>query len=359
MHLILPLGGRGTRMRPHSHHRPKALFRMAGRSVLGHVLDALDALPIERVTLIVGPDGRPLEEWARERMPWPVEIVMQAEPAGQSAAIAEVGTGMQGSTVVVFADTLFAIDPAALLAPDEGLDGILFGMQREDVEARGVALLAEDGRVERLIEKPREPVSPLAVMGLYWLRDGAALRGAIEAQLAAGRRRHGEFYLADALQRMIDAGARFALQPALAWKEAGNAADALDAHGWLLGRRLAASASDPTELARRFPGSRFQPPVYVAPAVHIDSSELGPGVWIEEGCRIEDSRLGPEVSLGAGSQVRASRLRHLIGERELRIEACQLDRSVLGMRAGARGLRGRLDLGDDSRVDAAGAIIAP
>lgn len=403
MHLILPLGGLGTRLLPHTRNVPKCLIRLAGDTVLGHVLASLASLPISRTTLIVRPDGGQVEDWLRRSLalgggrhrgfaPGELTFVIQAEPRGQSAALALLGDALRGESLIVFADTLFAIDWRCAWAGDDGLDGHLFVARVADPSALGVALLHPDGTVAGLVEKPRDFVSDLAVMGLYHLRDGAALARAVGEQLAGMRRGpvgvqvedgqpsgappQGEAFLVDALSRMIAGGARFGALAIEGWEDCGDRAQLLQAHRWLLERSWESDAPpggpdwlrDPSELARAFPDCVFLPPVAIAPDAELSGSVIGPEVaigpgaavaesvvgpqvLIEPGAEVEGSLLGPFVSLGAAGRCLGARLSDCVVGLGAELLEVAAEESLLSPGARARGGAARLDLGEEEACD--------
>jgi glucose-1-phosphate thymidylyltransferase len=353
MHLVLPLGGRGSRMQPHSLHRPKALFRLAGKTVLGHVLDSLAGLDIERATFILGPDGAPIEAWAREHCPWPARFRIQDRPDGQAAALLLAREDLTGPTLIAFADTLFEADAAAIARLSPEADGILHLRRVDDPSQLGVARVNAEGRVLELIEKPSPPSSNLAIMGLYWLREGRDLVAAADALVAAGQRTRGEYYLADAFSAMIAGGARFLSLEADVWEDCGNLEDTLRAHRYLLGRRLAGGRpelSNPDRLHAAHPDCHFIPPVHIGREVELKRSRIGPMVWIEEGCRVEGSQIGPFVSLGPFSRLQDAQLEDCIGAGGLDLKRVRLRGSTLGEGASVSDFDGSLHLGDRSQI---------
>lgn len=355
MKLIVPLGGRGSRMQPHSLHRPKSLLRLAGATVLDHVLAALEGLEPSGIVFIVGPDGDPIRDWARRSLEIEHHFVEQPEPEGQAQAIALAREHLAGELLIVFADTLFAIDPAAFQTARRRAplpDGLLFVQEVEDPSALGVARVDDDGRVLELIEKPETPVSKLAVMGLYYLREGASLLGAIDGLMAEGRRTKGEFYLADALQDMIEAGARFLALPVEAWWECGTVPDSIAAQRFLLERGLGPAGAEAGSPGTWGPKSRLIPPVHIGEGVRVTDSVIGPHVHLEAGCEVVRSRVGPHVSVDAGARVTRARVRDTIIGAAAAIEDSELDASILGPGAEVAGLCGSANLGDASQVRA-------
>lgn len=382
MHLVLPLGGRGTRLLPHTRTRPKCLLRLAGDTVLGHVLARLAELTFERTTVIVSPDGGAVETWLRQSLargggghrgfrPGDLTFVLQPEPSGQSQALALVADRLAGETLIIFADTLFEVDWAAAIDPHDGLDGHLFVQRVADPRALGVAVLRQDGTVASLVEKPTDPVSDLALLGLYHLRDGAALARAVQAQLAAGTTLRGEAYLADALNLLVEGGARLGVSPSAVWEDCGRPAEVIKAQRYLLEAMWTGDEvpgrpdwlREHSELAAAFPDCNFLPPVAVAPDAGISGSVIGPGVVIGPGARVADSVVGPDVlvetgavvenslvgpfvSLGPESSSLGARLSDVVlGARATVMEAT-LEASILSPAAQARGQAARLNLGE-------------
>jgi glucose-1-phosphate thymidylyltransferase len=188
-------------------------------------------------------------------------------------------------------------------------------------------VLDERGFVQRLVEKPKEPVSNLAVVGIYYLRDSAALFGAIDEVMAGGKQLGGEFYLADALQAMIDHGARFRTGETPVWADCGTTDAILDTNAFLLGH---GHGKTPDRLG---PGATIVPPVLVDPSATL-----------------ERSTIGPNATIGPGVHVVGSTVRDSIVYRDARIENCQLHRSLIGARALVRGVRGRANLSDYSEA---------
>ena len=238
MNVLVLAAGRGTRMGALTADRPKPLLPLAGATILDHALAPLLADPeparapaaplppeIDELVFVVGYRGAQIRAHAERRWPGRVRFVEQAEPLGQAHAVALAAPFLDGPCAVLLADTLHEVDGPALarrLSAEDAPDGVLHLAYREDPSRFGVALV-EEGRVLRLVEKPARPVSHLAVVGVYGLRSGAALAAACRAIVEEGRRSHGEHYLADALQRMIDEGAHFEAAEAGRWLDCGTA----------------------------------------------------------------------------------------------------------------------------------------
>ncbi|RIK36157.1 MAG: nucleotidyltransferase, partial [Chloroflexi bacterium] len=181
MNVIIPVAGLGTRLRPHTWSRPKPLVSVAGKPVLGHVLDALSVLTLDRVVFVTGYLGDQIEEFVRENYRFDMVFVRQGEPRGQSHAIVQARGQIAGPTIVIFPDMLFEADIACL--ENSAWDGALYVKQVEDPRRFGVVELDEHKRVTRLVEKPEQPVSDLAVMGIYYIAEIRKLFDAIDEQM--------------------------------------------------------------------------------------------------------------------------------------------------------------------------------
>ena len=190
------------------------------------------------------------------------------------------------------------------------------------------------------------PKSNLAVIGLYYVKDGRRLLAAIEALMASGRQSHGEYYLADALQRLIDEGARLEAWPVAVWEDCGTWPAVLQTNRHLLGRM----AHDVAE-GTLGEGAVVLPPVVVEPGAEIRHSIVGPRVYVGAGGRIERSVVGPDVSLAAGCAVSEALVADTIADTGARIEAVTLAGSLIGAEARVRGAPERMNVGDSSEID--------
>lgn len=253
MKVILPVAGRGERLRPVTDSVPKALVEVDGVPLLGHALAPVMALPagaVEEIILVVGHLGDAIEPWYRQRYRLPLHVAHQAELNGQAGAIAQVADRLTGPLLILFCDTLHDADIGALArlghSPDAP-DGVLHVKPVDDPRRFGVAVLDWEGYVKQLVEKPRNPISDLGVVGVYWIKDGARLARAITALIERDGPTHGEHYgehyLADALQLMIDDGARFEARRVSRWLDCGTLQDLQNCERELIAEREASARS--------------------------------------------------------------------------------------------------------------------
>lgn len=322
MDVILPVAGLGTRLRPQTWTKPKPLVSVAGKPIIAHVLDRVAVLEPEKIVFITGFLGEQIESWAREHLEAPVAFVEQKEMRGQTDAIIRARDLAQDDALILFPDMLFEADFSALRETDA--DVVAFTKEVADPSAFGIAVV-EDGRITRLIEKPQDPVSNLAVVGIYYVRQMSALYAAIEEQMRRGLAQKNEFFIADAIQLMIDGGAKVIQMPVKEWEDCGSVENLLSTNRFLL------DAEQP------------------AHATHDGSVIIDPS-YVADDATIERSVIGPHASIGCGVTVRNSIVRDSIIEDRAHIEDARLEHSLVGHRAQVRGAAGSLNIGDDAVV---------
>lgn len=326
MKVIIPLAGFGKRLRPHTYSRPKPLLNVAGKAVLGHVLDKLQGLEIEEIIFIVGYLGEQIQEYVTANYDFPARYVEQKELLGQAHAIWLAREYVQGDVLILFVDTIFEADLAALRGLSS--DGVIYCKQVDDPRRFGVVTLDGEGFITRFVEKPEEFVSNLAVIGLYYLKDGPGLLSAIDELIARGIQTKGEYFLADALQILVDRGQRFNAWTVEVWEDCGTPAAVLHTNRYLLEHGQGNAAQVQTV------NSVIIPPVHIAPTA-----------------KVENSVIGPYVTIGEGAEVRCSIVRDSIIDAGATIEDAMLDQSLVGKDAVVRDRFRRFNVGDSSAVD--------
>ena len=322
MHVVIPVAGLGTRLRPHTWSKPKPLVTVAGKPILGHVLDRLLSLPLERVVFVTGYLGEQIEDYVRSHYEFDAVFVEQPEPLGQSHALLQAKGLIAGPTLVVFPDLIFDADLESLVSCP--WDGVVYVKEVDDPRRFGVVVV-EDGRIVRLVEKPQTPVSNLAVVGVYYFRDFADLIAAIEQQIAEDRRRGNEYYLAEAIQILIDRGRTIVAQPVSVWEDCGTVEALLQTNRFLLERQ---AQEHPT-----FPTSVVIPPVVIDPSATIERAVVG-----------------PYVSIGAGAVVSHAIVADSIIDEGATINGVMLHRSIVGRGARVIGDFLRVNVGDSSEI---------
>ncbi len=330
MKIVVPMAGLGTRLRPHTWSKPKPLVSIAGKPVLGHVMDMLASLPsLEEAVFIVGYLGQQIREFVEATYPQlKARYVVQEEMLGQSHAIWLAREGLMGPMCMVFVDTIVEADLSGLAT--EQADAVAWVKEVDDPRRFGVVHLAEDGYVQRLVEKPQDIQHNLAVVGLYYFKQAERLIQAIETQMDQGTQLGGEYYLADAINIMLEDGLRMRVERVDVWQDCGKPDALLETNRYLLSH-----GRDNSEEAQLREGVTVVPPVYIAADALVTNSEIGPYASIGAGCAIHGSTIRDSI-LEAGSQIENS---HLVG-------------SLIGRNARVSDCRNRLNIGDDCVVDA-------
>ena len=341
MQVIIPLAGKGTRLRPLTHLVPKPLIKVAGRPVLDWVMDRLEGLDVEELIFITGHLKEQVEVYARKRYSIPCRFIEQKVQDGTAGAVNLARPAVHGPVMIIFVDTIFDADLSIVKGSSD--DGIIWAKEVEDYQRFGVVVTDAKGYMTRIVEKPREPISKLANIGLYWIRSVDQMWQGIDHVLAAPQNK-GEWFLTDAFQWMIERGARIRTAEVAGWYDCGTVATTLETNRILLEKqlpdvRLPDGTKRPSK--RTTAARRFSPSVKIIEPVHIEADVV-----------LEESTVGPNVSIEAGTVVHGSVVTNAIIGQNCRIEHCRLDGAMLGDDVVLTGLRGGAALGSHSEVRA-------
>jgi len=315
--VIIPLAGKGTRLRPHTHLTPKPLLKVAGRPVMDWVMDRLEGLEISELIFITGHLEDQVETYASAKYPWPSRFIEQTVQDGTAGAINLARPYVTEPVLIIFVDTVFEADLTLTQRTDA--DGVIWAKEVEDYQRFGVVVTDSEGYMTRIVEKPEEPISKLANIGLYYIRDTEALWEGIDQVIRAPKNK-GEYFLTDAFQHMIEQGKRILTAEVGGWYDCGTLPALLETNATLLSKGAARHGDHP--------GVTFIDPVYV-----------------EDGVRLERCTIGPNVSIESGTVVSDSRLSHTIIGRDCEVAGSRLERSMLGDSVRVRGFTGSVSLG--------------
>ncbi len=328
--VIIPMAGFGKRLRPHTWSKPKPLISVAGKTVLGHVLDVLSTatdLESSEMVFIVGYLGDQVRTFMGENYPQvKTHYYIQEEMRGQSHAIALARQHLKGPILILFVDTIVDEDMSFLMESNE--EAIIWVKQVEDPRRFGVVEVGEDGFVRGLIEKPDTMENDLAIVGMYFFSRGEDLMTAIDRQLSEDIVTKGEYFLADAIDLLIKDGLKLYPKVVDVWLDAGLPETVLSTNRYLLDH----GRDNSTEVANR-KDVKVCPPVYIHPTAAIADSEIGPHVSIGPGCEIVGSKISDS----------------LLGERT-KVTRAELTSSIIGARTIVEGAKGIISVGDDSEV---------
>jgi len=326
MKVIIPLAGMGTRLRPHTYSKPKSMVNVAGKPVLGHILDQLVNIKVEEIIFITGYLGQQIEDYVKKTYPqFSVRYLEQQEMLGQAHAIQMAKEFIDGEVLIIFGDTISEADYTQLETLPS--DGVLYVREVEDPARFGVVELDAQSYITRLVEKPQSYVSNLAVIGVYFFKDGGWLMRSIDKLIADKKMLGGEFYLADAIQGMLEEGAKLNAVTVDVWEDCGKIDALLQTNRYLLAKNHDQTSYD-------FPDSIIIPPVFIGPGVTVSRSIIGPNVSLAEGAKISDSIVRDSM-INEKAQVTNS----------------TVTASVIGSNALVNGTFHRLNVGDNSQVD--------
>ncbi|WP_448594257.1 sugar phosphate nucleotidyltransferase [Thermoflexus hugenholtzii] len=326
MKAVIPVAGFGTRLRPHTYSKPKPLINVAGKPFLGYILEKLAALNPEEYIFIVGYLGEQIQHYVDSTYRLPARYVEQKELLGQAHALWLARDYIDGPIVIIFADTLFEADLRDLDPKDA--DGIAFVKEVEDPRRFGVVELDARGYVTRFVEKPASLENRLAVIGMYYIRNGPLLVKACEELMARGIRTRGEYFLTDALNIFLEYGQRLRVREVNVWVDCGTPEAVLETNRYLL-----AHGHDNSREARR-EGVVIIPPVFISPTAHVRHAVIGPYATIADGCFIENAII-----------------RDSIVDSGARIVNAILEGSLIGRDAYVGGRFRRFNVGDSSSID--------
>lgn len=313
MRIIVPMAGMGKRMRPHTLTTPKPLIPVAGKSIVQRLVEDITKVcgqKVEEIAYIIGRFGKEAEDnlvQIAENLGAKGSIYYQDEALGTAHAIYCAKDSLTGPVVVAFADTLFRAD----FTLDADKDGIIWVQQIPDPRQFGVIKVNDDNIITDFVEKPQEFVSDLAIIGIYYFKDGDNLRNEIKYLLDNDVREKGEYQLTNALENMKQKGVRFSPGQVIEWLDCGNK----DATVYT-NQRVLENVKDSEKL--------------VADSAKIINSEIIEPCYIGDGVHIENSKIGPHVSLGNNTKVSDSVITNSILQTNVKVESSKIDNSMIG-----------------------------
>lgn len=329
MRIIVPMAGMGKRMRPHTLTVPKPLVPIAGKPIVQRLVEDIAKVcgePIEEVAFIVGRFGEAVENKLMEiadSVGATGSIHYQDEPLGTAHAILCAEEALKGHLVVAFADTLFKAD----FTLDTSADGTIWVQQVEDPRPFGVVKLNPTGEITDFVEKPETFVSDLAIIGIYYFKDGEYLRKELQYLLDNNIKDKGEFQLTNALENMKNKGTRFLPGKISEWLDCGNK----DATVYTNQRYLEYIKDQPD---------------LVADSARIHNSVVIQPVYIGENVVLNNAVVGPHVSIGNGTQISDSVISNSIVQENTVIKTANITNSMLGSFVSYQGTTVDLSLGD-------------
>jgi glucose-1-phosphate thymidylyltransferase len=323
MRAVIPVAGVGTRLRPHTYSLPKVLLNVAGKPILAHILDSLIEQSIEHATIITGYMGKLVEEYVLNRYSnIKFDFVVQEKLLGLGHAI---WTGRKtynnDELMIILGDTIFDVDLGLAVQSSKNSIGV---KEVNDPRRFGVVVNDENGKILKLIEKPETPVSNLAIVGIYYIKDTALLNNSLDELMNKDIKTRGEYQLTDAMQLMIDKGADFSTFSVDGWYDCGKPETLLSTNRFLLDQK---------------------------PSINLlEDSIIIPPVFISDNAVVESSVIGPYASIADGAIVKDSIIRNSIISFGAKVTSSLLEESIIGNDAEVTGHFHRLNVGDSSQI---------
>ncbi|ALI99090.1 sugar phosphate nucleotidyltransferase [Rufibacter tibetensis] len=329
MKAVIPVAGMGARLRPHTHTQPKALVPIAGKAILGHIIERLQAAGVTQFVLVVGYLGEKIMHYVQRKYPHiHAEFVVQQPREGLGHALwwARETFRHEKNVLIQLGDTIVDVDMEEFFSSEHTMLAV---KPVKNPTMFGIAEMDNSGFITKVIEKPKIPKSNFALVGLYKIAHPAKLAEALEYIVANDIRTQSEHHLTDALMHMIQNGEKMVSRTVDHWFDCGRKDTLLQANATLLNRPEFKRVEYPD-----FPNTIIIPPVSIGKGVQISNSIVGPNVAIGESAIlnytiVRNSIIGGYAELGYAV----------------------LEDSLVGSDSALKGLSQRLNIGDSTEID--------
>ena len=325
MRAIIPVAGVGIRLRPHTYSLPKVLLNVAGKPILAHILDKLIEYGIYDTTIITGYMSDLVKDFVTHKYPnLNVDFVEQKQTLGLGHAIwTGKNTYKDGEALlIILGDTIFDVDLADAI---NGVTSSVGVKKIEDTKRFGVVLLDDDKFISKFVEKPTEPISNLAIVGLYYIVNSNSLVQALDTLISEDIKTKNEYQLTDALQLMLEANEKFNTFPVDGWYDCGKPETLLSTNKFLL---------ESYPIPKKIDGSVIIPPCFIADDTQIENSVIGPFTSVASGCVIKDSII-----------------KNSIISYEAKVIRMLLNESIIGNEAEVHGIFNKFNVGNSSTIE--------
>lgn len=337
MKIIVPMAGRGSRLRPHTLTVPKPLIPIAGKPIVQRLVEDIAQVlnePIDEVAFIIGKDfGKAIENQlikVAENLGAKPSIYVQDQPLGTGHAIMCAQESLEGPAVVAYADTLFKAD----FNLDKEADAVMWVKQVDNPSAYGVVKLNEQNHITDLVEKPSEFVSDLAVIGIYYFKDVGVLKSELQKVLDENIIRGGEYQINDGIEKMKQNGAIFKPGKVDEWMDCGNKNVTVETNTRMLGFLHQEKSEE-----------------LVSKHITSENSEIIPPCFVGEGVVLKNAKIGPNVSIGKGTVVENSSIKNSLIQENSHIQNANLDEAMIGNHAKFDGQFTKISIGDYSVLE--------
>lgn len=336
MKIIVPMAGRGSRLRPHTLTVPKPLIPIAGKPIVHRLVEDIAKVlneDIDEIAFIIGEDfGEQVETDLKniaKALGAKGTIYYQDKPLGTGHAIMCAQDSLEGPAVIAYADTLFKAD----FALDKEADAVIWVKQVDNPKAYGVVQLNQNNEIVGLVEKPEEFVSDLAVIGIYYFKDVAVLKNELQGVLDKKITHGGEYQINDGIKAMKENGLLFVPGKVEEWMDCGNKNVTVETNS----RMLNFLREDGVKL--------------VSDTVRMQNSEIIEPCFIGEHVELENAVIGPNVSIGEGSRIVNSTIKNSLIQTYTEVENAHLDNAMIGNYAKFKGDFREISIGDYSVLE--------
>jgi glucose-1-phosphate thymidylyltransferase len=320
---VVPAAGEGRRLKPHTHTTPKVLLHVAGKPIIGYIMERLVDVKPDEVFVIVSSQGEQIKEYLTSNFKLKFRFVEQHDPKGLGDAVSRVSDYFikdPSPILILLGDTILDINLSEVIGKDNYL-----GTKTVDDPRRFGVVETRDGIITKITEKPLDPKSNLAIVGIYYFNQSKPLFESLNKIISEDRKTRGEYQLSDALQEMIEAGTKIKTFPVEYWLDCGTPEALINTNRYLL-----------------------QTTHYFKPREKV---VIIPPVYIDDSVSIEESVIGPFVSIGGEAEIRNSIIRDSIINQRAYVENCLLEGSILSESAVIRSRAHHVNLGAFSEME--------
>ena len=331
MKAIIPVAGAGTKLRPHTYTQPKALIPLAGKTILSIIVDQLQEAGINDFIFIIGYLGEKIQDYVKVKYPHlNCHFIQQSERFGTGHAI-DLTKEIVGNdeVLIVLGDTIAEYDVKEIMLSPHSMLGV---KKVDDPRNFGVAEIDEEGFISRVVEKPSIPKSNMALVGVYKIKETDFMFACLKKIIEKDIKSYDEFNLTDALECMIQSGARFQAFKVQNWFDCGKKETLLESNATLL---------------KKFGGT-------ISEKQALENTIIIPPVSIAEGCEIKNSVIGPNVAIGENTTLNHVIIKDSIIGSYSDLFEIVLSNSLIGSDAEVKGVNRSLNIGDNTAIDLSG-----
>jgi glucose-1-phosphate thymidylyltransferase len=328
MKILIPMAGKGTRLRPHTLVKSKPLLKVAGKTMMQHLLDPFVKLDVSEIIFVVNPgQGDKIVEVVKKNYKFNARFVEQKVADGTAGAVVLARDFITEDLIIVYADTLNDADLSIIpkARKDKDIGGFIWAKEVEDYQRFGVVITDKNDYITKIVEKPKEPVSKLAAIGMYYIKDYKLMLEGIDYLYKNKITQNGEYFLTHALQYMMDHDAKLKVARITGWYDCGTLPALLETNQILLKRMHT-----------------------------VDSKTLNsviiPPVFIDKNVVVENSIIGPNVSIASGCVIKDCMIKNSIIDHDTKLTDAKLKDSTLGENVTLTSNSKKLHLGDYSEV---------